>query len=272
MVRVAAIQMVSTADVETNLSNAAELIQQAIDVQADFLTLPENFPLMGHDEHDKVSIAESYGKGPIQEFLQNQASKNHIWLLGGTIPLQASVPDKIRAASLLYNPEGECVARYDKIHLFDALVESGGDEAYNESGTIESGEEIIVAETTFANIGMSVCYDLRFPELYRSMHAHNVSIIAVPSAFTATTGKAHWKSLLRARAVENLCFVIAPNQGGKHINERETWGHSMIIDPWGEILALVDEGPDIACAELDMEKLTKLRKSFPTLEHRKLKH
>ncbi len=272
MSRVAAIQMISGADIEANLQTAADLIRQAVDDHAEFLVLPENFPFMGHKEHDKVAIREPYNKGPIQDFLSQQASQHDIWLLGGTIPLEASVPDKIRAASLLYNPQGECVARYDKIHLFDVFIESGGDENYYESGTIEAGHEIVVTKTPFGNIGMSVCYDLRFPELYRNMHAQNVDIITVPSAFTATTGMAHWKSLLRARAVENLCYVIAPNQGGTHINERITWGHSMIINPWGDILSVIEDGPGIACADIDLDRQKKLRQTFPTLQHRKLNY
>lgn len=270
MIRTAVIQMVSTAVVETNLQTAADLIQRAVADRAEFIVLPENFAFMGLDEHDKVSILESQGQGPIQEFLKDLARQHNTWLMGGTIPLQASVPDKIRAACLLYNPEGECIARYDKMHLFDVTVDSGGDESYNESGTIEAGDKIIVANTPFANIGMSVCYDLRFPELYRNMHAYNVNMITVPSAFTATTGKAHWESLLRSRAVENLCYVIASNQGGKHINERETWGHSMIINPWGDILAIIEDGPGFACADIDMSRLQDLRNTFPVLEHKKL--
>jgi nitrilase len=269
MIRVAVIQMVSTADVETNLQTAADLIQQAVADHAEFLVLPENFPLMGHKEHDKVTILEPQGEGPIQDFLKNQSKQHGIWLMGGTIPLQASVPDKIRAACLLYNPTGECIARYDKMYLFDVSIDSGGDETYNESGTIEAGDQIVVAKTPFANIGMSICYDLRFPELYRKMHTQEVNMITVPSAFTTTTGKAHWESLLRARAVENLCFIVASNQGGTHINERETWGHSMIMDPWGKVLAIVEEGPGFASADVNMDQLRNLRKTFPTLEHRK---
>ncbi len=270
MIRAAAIQMVSTDDVKTNLNAAADLIQQAVVARAGFLVLPENFPLMGKQEHDKIRILEPYGKGPIQEFLSNLAKRYGIWLMGGTIPLQANVPDRVRAACLLYNPEGTCVARYDKMHLFDVSVGNSGNEIYNESVTIEAGDEIAVVKTPFGNIGMSVCYDLRFPELYRNMHAHDVNIITVPSAFTATTGKAHWEFLLRARAVENLCYVIASNQGGRHANQRETWGHSMIINPWGEILAVIETGAGIACADLDLGKLKLLRNTFPTLQHRKV--
>lgn len=270
MFRVAAIQMVSTDRVETNLHAAAELIQEAVSRRAGFVVLPENFPLMGHHEQDKIKVMEPFGKGPIQDFLSEQSRQHRIWLMGGTIPLQGKAPDMVRAACLLFNPEGHCAARYDKIHLFDVAIGAGRQETYNESGTIEAGHDLMVTGTPFGNIGMSVCYDLRFPELYRNMHQHRVDIITVPSAFTATTGKAHWESLLRARAVENLCYVIAPNQGGRHINNRETWGHSMILNPWGDILAMVEQGEGIACADIDLTQLKTLRTSFPVLEHRKL--
>ena len=270
MTRVAAIQMVSTENVGSNLESAASLIRTAVDNRAELLVLPENFPLMGMHEQDKISIMEPYGEGPIQAFLSEQAHKHRIWLIGGTIPLRADAPDKIRAASLVFNPDGECVARYDKIHLFDVAVDSNREETYNESSTIEGGKDLTVAKTPFGNIGLSVCYDLRFPELYRNLHQQNVNIITVPSAFTATTGKAHWETLLRARAVENLCYVIAPNQGGQHINNRETWGHSMVINPWGDVLAMVEYGEGVACADIDLEQLKILRNNFPVLEHRKL--
>lgn len=267
MTRIAAIQMVSADNAGANLKSASDLIRQAVADHAEFLVLPENFTLMGQHEQDKLAVKEPFGHGPVQDFLSKQAQRHQIWLMGGTIPMQASVPDKIRAACLLYNPQGECVARYDKIHLFDASV-NGGNETYNESTTIEAGNEITVAETPFGNIGMSVCYDLRFPEIYRNMLNLDVNIITVPSAFTATTGKAHWETLLRARAVENLSYVIAPNQGGRHINDRETWGHSMIINPWGDILAVVEQGEGVACADIDLEQLKTLRNNFPTLKHR----
>lgn len=270
MIRVAAVQMISTDNVDTNLVSAANLIQLAVDDSAEFIVLPENFPLMGLQEQDKIGIKEPWGQGPIQTFLREQARQHQIWLMGGTISLQANVPDKIRAACLLFNPQGKCVARYDKIHLFDVAVDSNREETYTESSTIEAGDKITVASTPFGNIGMSVCYDLRFPELYRNMHQQGVNIITVPSAFTATTGKAHWLSLLRSRAIENLSFVIAPNQGGQHINQRETWGHSMVINPWGDILAIIESGEGIACADIDLKQLETLRHNFPVLEHRKL--
>lgn len=268
--RVAAIQMVSGDNVEANLRSAADLIGRAVADHATFLLLPENFALMGHNEEDKLRVMEPYGQGPIQSFLAGQARTHGIWLMGGTIPLKADAANKVRATCLLLNPEGKCVARYDKIHLFDVAVGNSAQDIYNESATIEGSTEIMVANTPFGNIGMSVCYDLRFPELYRRMHESNVNIITVPSAFTATTGKAHWEFLLRARAIENLCYVIASNQGGRHMNNRETWGHSMVVSPWGEILATVAQGEGIACADIDLEQLQALRDRFPSLTHRKI--
>ncbi len=268
--RIATIQMVSTADVEENLQQASRLIADAHAGGAEFCLLPENFPLMGMQEQDKLAIVEPFGKGPIQQFLADQARQHQLWILGGTIPLQASDEQHIRAASLLYDPEGLMIARYDKMHLFDVCVDANEKEVYNESSTIEGGHDAVVAKTAFANIGLSVCYDLRFPELYRGMHAADVNLIAVPSAFTFKTGQAHWETLLRARAIENLSYVIASNQGGKHINERETWGHSMIIDPWGKILAQIESGAGIACADIDIALLKRLRQDFPVLRHRKV--
>ncbi len=269
MTRVAVLQLVSTDNVSENLKSAAELINAASNEGAKFLQLPENFALMGHEEQDKLSAKEDFGNGPIQEFLQDQARSHNIWLMGGSVPIVAEAPDKIRAASLLYNPKGELVARYDKIHLFDVCVDSA-EESYQESSTFEPGNEIVVAKTPFANIGMSICYDLRFPELFRKMHEAKVNLITAPSAFTYTTGELHWESLLRVRAIENLCFIMACNQGGRHVNGRDTWGHSMVVSPWGEILACVETGPGFACADLDMQSLETLRRDFPVLEHRKL--
>ena len=270
MINIAAIQMVSSDTVTDNLELAHRLIAEAVSKQAKFVTLPENFPLMGKEDSDRLAIVESFGTGPIQSFLSEQSKKHHIWLLGGTIPLQSDKPDKVFATSLLYNPQGECIAHYNKIHLFDVLVDEDKGESYKESDTFEPGSEIVVVQTDIGNIGLSVCYDLRFAELYRKMHKDDVQIITAPSAFTATTGEAHWETLLRTRAVENLCYVIASNQGGIHVNQRETWGHSMIIDPWGTILAELKKGPGVAVAAIDLEKQSKLRKMFPTLTHRKL--
>ena len=270
MINVAAIQMVSTEKLDENLETAEKLIIEAVLKQAKLVTLPENFPLMGREDSDRLVIKESDGNGPIQSFLSDQAKQHQIYLLGGTIPLESKNPDKVFPASLLFNPQGECIAHYDKIHLFDVLVDESNDESYRESDAFVPGNDVIVVGTDIGNIGLSVCYDLRFPELYRKMHEKNVQIITVPSAFTATTGEAHWESLLKARAIENLCYVISSNQGGTHANERETWGHSMIIDPWGTILASVKKGTGIAVATIDLEQQAKLREMFPALKHRKV--
>lgn len=268
MVRAAVIQMVSSADVDENLAQAGDLLAEAAADGARLAVLPENFPFMGRQEQDKVALREAPGSGPIQEFLATAASQHGLWIVAGTIPLVADSPDHVRAASLLYDDQGRCFARYDKIHLFD--VEIDDSERYCESDSLEAGGDIVVTETPFARIGLTVCYDVRFPELYRNMHRQGVELITVPSAFTATTGHAHWEVLLRARAVENLSYVIAADQGGTHANGRETWGHSMIIDPWGQVLAEVDYGAGVACADLDLEQLKQLRQRFPALSHRRL--
>ena len=270
MTYVAAIQMVSTDTVGKNLELTGKLIEEAAAKKAKLITLPENFPLMGKHDEDRLAITETFNDGPLQLFLSEQSKRYKVWLLGGTIPLASDNPEKVFATSLLFNPNGECIARYDKIHLFDVVLDENDGESYRESKTFKSGNDIVVAQTEIGNIGLSVCYDLRFPEMYRKMHNESVQIITAPSAFTATTGKAHWETLLKTRAIENLCYLIASNQGGVHANGRETWGHSMIVDPWGEILAEVKEETGIAIAKIDIEKQTNLRKRFPVLTHRKL--
>lgn len=269
LTRVAAIQMVSTPDVDANLDCARRLLRQAAAEEAKLAVLPEYFPIIGDDEQLKLQYQEPFGDGPLQDFLAQAAKEHGFWLMGGTIPLQASNSEHVFNSCLLFNPDGECVNRYDKIHLFDVCVDQKRDESYNESNTIEAGNQVVVAETPFAKIGMSICYDLRFPELYRKMVDSGVDIITVPSAFTETTGSRHWQMLLRARAVENLSFIIAPNQGGQNTERRKTWGHSMIIDPWGEILVSMEKGPGVICADLDFAHMRELRNAFPALQHRK---
>lgn len=270
-IRAAAIQMVSTADMETNLNTAGELLDESAAMGAKLAVLPENWPLMGNNERDKLTYQEDFGSGPLQEFLAGKARSLDLWLLGGSIPLKTGDPNHVYNSCLLYDPQGRCTARYDKIHLFDVSVDKDGTETYRESDTFAPGSDITVAKTPFGNIGMTICYDLRFPELYRKMLSRDITIIAVPSAFTQTTGKQHWEILLRARAVENLCYVIAAAQGGQHNEKRATWGHSMIIGPWGDILASMETGPGIVCADLNLLHLQTTRKSFPALEHRVFK-
>jgi len=266
---VAAVQMASGPNVKANLEEAEKLIKTAVQQDAELVVLPENFAIMGLSEMDKVAIAETAGEGPIQQFLSQQADKHGIWIVGGTIPLESGVAGKVYSASLLYNDSGEVVARYDKLHLFDVVLEDSN-ESYNESETIESGDDIVVVDTPFGKLGMSVCYDLRFPELFRAMADVGMEVCVLPSAFTSLTGRAHWESLLRARAIENLCYMVAPDQGGYHKNGRETYGDSMIVDPWGVVLNRLPHGTGVVVSEIDLEKLRKTRKNFPALQHRRL--
>lgn len=264
----AAIQMVSGPSVAENLAAAAELLGRAAAGGAQLAVLPENFALMGCGEGDKVQVREAEGEGPIQTFLAEQAARHRLWLVGGTIPLRTVGDDgRVRAACLLFDDQGRPVARYDKVHLFDVQV-VGGTERYAESATIEPGDRYIVADTPIGRLGLAVCYDLRFPEQFRAMVERGAAILALPAAFTAATGKAHWETLLRARAIENQCYVIASAQGGKHANGRETYGDSLIIDPWGEILGRLPQGPGVVWAEFDRERLESVRRQFPVLKHR----
>jgi deaminated glutathione amidase len=266
VVRVAGIQMASSPQVGSNLTEAERLITIAVEQGAKIVVLPEYFCIMGAKEGDKVGVREKAGDGPIQRFLSKMAREYEIWLIGGTIPLVSNYPNKVRNSCLVYNDKGEQVARYDKIHLFGLDL---GTEHYHEENTIESGNEVVVVDTPYGKIGLSVCYDLRFPELYRAMGT--VDIIVIPSAFTETTGKAHWESLIRARAIENLCYVIAPAQGGYHLSGRETHGNSMIVDPWGVILDRLPRGSGVVIANINRDYQTSLRNSLPALKHRTIK-
>lgn len=263
--KVAAIQMVSTPVLAQNLATAALLLQQARDAGAELLLLPEYWPVMGMHDTDKLSLAEQPGAGVIQDFLSEMARKLNVWVIGGTLPLISPDPGKVFNTTLGYNPQGIPVVRYDKIHLFGF---SQGEESYEESRTIVAGTEVGSFETDFGKVGLSICYDLRFPELYRAMGACN--LIVVPAAFTHTTGQAHWEILLRARAIENQCYVLAAAQGGLHANGRRTWGHSMLVDPWGRIVDVLDEGEGIVSGILDMDLLRNVRDSLPALTHQKL--
>lgn len=269
MSKVAAIQMASGPNVKANLAEAEKLINIAVQQEAELVVLPENFAIMGMAETDKVKIAEPYGSGLLQRFLKDQAIKHGIWLVGGTIPLSSDEPGKISAACLLFNPQGEVVTRYDKIHLFDVTIEASN-ESYTESETITPGNNIVVVDTPFGRLGLAVCYDLRFPELFRAMVEQNMEICALPSAFTSLTGRVHWESLLRARAIENLSFMIAADQGGYHVGGRETHGDSMIVDPWGLVLNRLPHGTGVVVANIDITKLEHTRKMFPALRHKRL--
>lgn len=268
--RVAAVQMVSGADVDANLAEAAHLISTAVSAGAEFVVLPENFALMPTRDAGQLEVMERDGDGPIQEFLSTQAYQNRIWLVGGSIPLASNQPAKVRAACLLFNDRGERVARYDKLHLFDVKLDNG--EEYSESLTIEAGERVVVVDSPLGRLGLTICYDLRFPELFREMLDQGAEIFSVPSAFTATTGKVHWEILLRARAIENLAYVIGAGQGGSHTSGRETYGDSIVIDPWGQVINRLARGPGIVTADIDRLRLEKLRRSLPSIEHRRLGH
>jgi len=266
---VAAIQMASGPNIDANLNEAARSINAAAKAGAELIVLPENFAFMANNDIDNVKIAESDGQGKIQDFLSEQAKSNHVWLVGGTVPILADGGEKVRAACIVYNNEGQRVARYDKIHLFDvALVDT--DEHYTESKTIEPGDEVVVIDSPFGKLGIAICYDLRFPELFRAMLDKGAEIFVVPSAFTAITGRAHWETIVRARAIENLSFIIAAAQGGYHVSGRETHGNSMIVGPWGAILDRLPQGSGFVLAELDEERLASTRRNFPAIEHRKL--
>ena len=262
-VRVAALQMVSTPRVDENLATADRLIADAVAQGAGLVALPEYFPIMGMSDSDKVALREVDGNGPIQAFLADAARRHGVWLVAGSLPLHASDPGKVLNSCLVYDPTGQRVARYDKIHLFGFQK---GAECYNESATIEAGTQPVAFETPFGRIGLSICYDLRFPELYRALGACDLHI--VPAAFTETTGRAHWEILLRARAIENQCYVLAIGQGGRHENDRETHGNSLLIDPWGEILDRKAKGEGIVIGNLDHARIADIRASLPALKHR----
>jgi nitrilase len=266
-VRVAAVQMVSKPDVAANLRDAAALIDEAASLGAQLVALPEYFCLMGR-ESAKVAAREADGSGPIQDFLAATAARHRIWLAGGTVPLVSPQPDRVMNSMLVYGPDGARVARYDKVHLFAFAT---GDESYDEAKTIVAGRELRTFEMQPESgprlkVGLSVCYDLRFPELYRALGLPD--LILVPAAFTATTGRAHWLTLLRARAIENLAYVLAPAQGGRHENGRATFGHTVLFDPWGETLALREEGPGVIAGEVLPSRIAQVRASLPALTHR----
>ncbi|MGL5743414.1 MAG: carbon-nitrogen hydrolase family protein [Legionella sp.] len=264
MARAALVQMVSSAKVADNLAQVEKLMMQARDDGADLVLLPENFAFMGLHEQDKLQIGEIYGDGPIQQKISACAKKIGMWVVAGTIPVKGNGA-KVRASCLVYDAQGQCAARYDKIHLFDVNVSSS--EAYQESRSIERGENLAMVDTPLGKIGLTVCYDVRFPELYQQLMLEGAQLFTVPSAFTAVTGLAHWEVLLRARAIENLCYVLAANQGGQHENGRATYGHSMIVAPWGKVLAQQETGAGVVIADIDLQNQDELRRSFPCLEH-----
>lgn len=265
MTKVAAVQMISTPNPAENMASARQLVAQAASQGATLVVLPEYWAIMGMQETDKVGLAEvADAGGMLQEFMATLAREFGVWLIGGTLPLKAE-PGKVFNTTLVYDPQGRCVGRYDKIHLFGFHK---GDESYDEARTIVPGQQVASVDLPFGKVGLSVCYDLRFPELYRAMGP--ATLLVVPAAFTYTTGQAHWEILLRARAIENQCYVLASAQGGAHQNGRRTWGHSMLINPWGEIIACLPEGEGVVAGELDLNLLAQVRENLPALKHRRM--
>ena len=267
--KVAAIQMTSGPEVSANLEQARELLEEAAARGARLAALPENFSFMGLKDADKRAVAEADGQGPAQDFLADISRRLKLWIVGGTVPLRAGAAGdgRVAAASLVYDPDGRRAARYDKIHLFDVDI-PGRIEAYRESRHVAPGAAAAVVDTPAGRLGLSVCYDVRFPELYRYLSAAGAQLLVVPSAFTAPTGRAHWETLLRARAIENLCYVLAPAQSGFHPGGRETYGDSMIVDYWGRVLQRVPRGRGCAVADVDLSRQAGVRESFPALAHR----
>jgi deaminated glutathione amidase len=267
--KAAALQMTSGPDVQANLAEARLLLEEAQAADGRLAVLPENFPFMGIHDADKLAVGESLGAGPIQDFLAESARRLGLWVIAGTIPIRVEGDPRVAAASLVYNAQGERVARYDKIHLFDVELPERA-ESYRESANMAPGKTPAVVDTPIGRVGLAVCYDVRFPELFRHLSAQGAQVFVLPSAFTAPTGRAHWETLLRARAIENLCYLIAPAQSGFHANGRETYGDSMIVDYWGRILGRLPRGRGCVSAEIDLARQAEVRKSFPALLHRVL--
>jgi deaminated glutathione amidase len=269
MGKVAAIQMTSSHIVADNLAAAGELLREAKDLGCDIACLPENFSFIGLRDADKLEVAEPDREGPVQSFLSDTARKLKMWILGGTIVIRGDTDRRVANASLLIDAAGKRVARYDKIHLFDVTI-PGRDEQYRESTHVTPGREPVVADTPVGKLGLSVCYDMRFPELYRDLVSKGAEWLAMPAAFTVPTGRAHWETLLRARAIENLCYVVAPAQTGTHTSGRETYGDSLIVDYWGQVLSRLARGTGVITAEIDLAKETETRTRFPALDNRQL--
>ena len=269
MGKVAAIQMTSSHVVADNLAAAGELLREAKDAGADIACLPENFAFIGLRDADKLQVAEADGAGAAQSFLSDAARELKMWILGGTIVIRRDTDRRVTNSSLLIDAAGKRVARYDKIHLFDVTI-PGRDEQYRESTHVAPGRDIVIADTPVGKLGLSVCYDMRFPELYRQLVAQGAEWLAMPAAFTVPTGRAHWETLLRARAIENLCYVVAPAQAGTHTSGRETYGDSIIVDYWGQVLSRLAKGGGVITADIDLAKQAETRVRFPALDNRQL--
>jgi predicted amidohydrolase len=269
MGKIAAVQMTSSHIVADNLAAAGDLLREAKDLGAEIACLPENFSFIGLRDADKLQVAEADGDGPVQSFLSDTARELNMWILGGTIVIRGDTHRRVANSSLLIDAAGKRVARYDKIHLFDVSI-PGRDEQYRESTHVTPGREPVIADTPVGKLGLSVCYDMRFPELYRELVTQGAEWLAMPAAFTVPTGRAHWETLLRARAIENLCYVVAPAQTGTHTSGRETYGDSLIVDYWGQVLSRLAKGTGVITAEIDLAKEAETRARFPVLDNRQL--
>jgi len=268
--KIAAVQMVSAPEWDANREAATRLVAQAAQAGATLVALPEYFCTLGRKDTDKLALAEAPGDtlgGPIQRFLSATARQHGIWLLGGTLPVHTGAPGQVLNRSIVFGPDGQALANYDKVHLF---AYDNGRESYDEGRTLRAGSEPVALQAGALRVGLSICYDLRFPELYRALMRPPCDVLCVPAAFTYTTGQAHWELLLRARAVENQCYVLASAQGGTHPNGRRTWGHSMIVDPWGVVVDVLPEGEGFVAAEVDTQRIAQVRAQLPALAHRKL--
>lgn len=269
MPKIAAIQMCSSCVVDKNLETASTLLEKASAQSAELVVLPEMFPLIGKESTYKLSVKEKYGSGNIQSFLSEHAARLNIWIVGGAIPISCQNDNKIKVASIVFDNKGKAIARYDKIHLFDATISEN--EAYKESDTAEPGSELVVVNTPVGKLGLSICYDIRFPALFTHLQNLGAEVIAVPSAFPVKTGEAHWKLLTRTRAVENFCYVIGACQGGTHDSGRITYGHTLIVEPWGSVIEeAVEPGNAVICANIDLEKVQTIRASMPVNKHQKI--
>lgn len=267
--KVAAIQMNSGTDVPANLEQAGGLLAQAADQGVRFAVLPENFSFLGSQDSDRVAIAEQPGDGPSQAFLAEQSRRHGMWIVGGTVPIRSSEAGRVYSRSYLYSPDGNAVAEYDKLHLFDVDVPDRAAESYRESDKTVPGSVPVVATTDFGRVGLTVCYDLRFPALFHRLSVTGMDILVVPAAFTVPTGRVHWHALLQTRAFESLVYVVAAGQWGEHAGGRLTWGHSAIFSPWGDLLGMLDSGKGIVTAEIDLARQRELRSKFPVLAHRR---
>ena len=262
--------MASGPKVSANLDEAARLLDYAAKQAATLVVLPESFAFIDKDDTNVLDVRETPGSGPIQDFLAHKSRQLGMWICAGAVPLTCEDERRVRPAYLLYDSKGSLAARYDRIHLFDVTVQGSTTERYHESRVMQPGHDVVVSDTPFGRVGIAASYDLRFPELFRAMVIQGAEIILLPASFTAVTGKAHWDPLVRARAVENLCYVIAAAQGGYHSNGRATHGNSMIVDPWGTIVQRLAKGTGVICAEIDSERIRGIRRSFPTIEHIRL--